>query len=248
MCEAGKGEDGRKEASASRGHGACRRRNTHSPSEPSLTPIASPMGHSMAATLHLCEATRSREPSLEATCRYERKVSAGKEGVRQGLAGPTTPSVIPDPRLRPCWRYALAPTSLIFTRRGRWQQSRALGRLPRYFWRPRGGTAPGRRNRPDPVEGDLATLARTTNTHSLSSGDFIRELPSVGTPELVCDDRAERPRTVTLYITANAWRPPECPRAEDQEINHGASQHGGWLQREEGTALLREVSNSYSAT
>ena len=111
MCEAGKGEDGRKEASASRGHGACRRRNTHSPSEPSLTPIASPMGHSMAGTLHLSEATRSREPSLEATCRYEWKVSAGKEGVRQGLAGPTTPSVFPDPRLRPCWRYALAPTS-----------------------------------------------------------------------------------------------------------------------------------------
>ena len=37
------------------------------------------------------------------------------------------------------------------------------------------------------------------------------------TPEPIYKDRDERPHIITLFITANAWKPPKCPSTEDSK-------------------------------
>lgn len=102
----GKGEGMKgKKAPTSLGHGTCPQNSTHSLLEPSTTygeelPEASPGGRNMARG-RISLKPRGRgigSPSWRPAYRDGWKVRAGKKGIRQGPASPTTPSILLDPR------------------------------------------------------------------------------------------------------------------------------------------------------
>ena len=128
----------------------------------------SPVGPHVARGWLSLKPPRKREPKLEASLQGRVEGHQRKEGNQAGpgRSGDSTNTPQSRPRRGHCTQ--LQPR-LTFTSsdEGRDAHTPVLlqGRLPDST---PGRPAQGSRKRPDPVEGDLATLAKTTNAHTLS--------------------------------------------------------------------------------